>query len=253
MLLHELGGAAEILRRVHGQPHAGVAVAAQLALGGELGERRELVVAALGEPLERLLAEDVDAGVDPLVEHRRFAKAGDRAVLLEIDDAEGGTHLGYDDRRGRAALLVLGDEAGIVEVEQLVSVEREHRAALPAMRRGKAEAAAAAERLALPHRLDLGAEADERVPEDVLLAGAAGDDDARHSRVDESADGVLGERKARDGDERLRQPRRRLAQPLRLPACEEKSLHQARAATAVAFVGRPIASYSKPAATTAAA
>ena len=161
-------------------------------------------------------------------------------------------HLRDDDRRGRAALGVLGDEGRVVEVEQLVPVEREHRPALGAMRGGEAEAAAAAERLGLPHRLDLGAEAGERIPEDVLLPRAAGDDDARHSRVDEPRDGVLREREPADRDERLRQALRRVAEPFRLTAREDKRLHQLTG-TAVAFVGRPIASYSKPAAAIAAA
>ena len=67
--------AAQVLRRVHGEPDAVVAVAAQLPLGGELGEGALLVVAALGQPRERLLAEHVDAGVDPVVEQRRLAEA----------------------------------------------------------------------------------------------------------------------------------------------------------------------------------
>ena len=62
--------------------------------------------------------------------------------------------------------------------------------------------------------------------EDVLLPGAAGDDDARHAGVDEPRDGVLREREAGDRDERLRQALRRLAEPLRLAARKEKRLHQ---------------------------
>ena len=102
MLGHELLRAAQVLRRVHGQPDALVAVAAQLALGGELGKRALLVVALLRQPLERLLAEHVDAGVHPVVEQRRLAEARDAAVVLERDDAERRAHLRDDDRRGSA-------------------------------------------------------------------------------------------------------------------------------------------------------
>src|SRR5437870_13306938 len=79
VLLHELGRAAEILRGVDREPDALVTIGAEPPLGCELGERRELVVALLREKRERLLAEDVDAGVDPVLEFRSFAEAGDGA------------------------------------------------------------------------------------------------------------------------------------------------------------------------------
>ena len=95
------------------------------------------------------------------------------------------------------------------------------------VRRREAEAAAATERLRLPDRDDLGAETGERVDEDRLLSGPAGDDHARHAGADEPRDRVLGERIAGDRDERLRLSLRRLAEPLRLAAREEERLHQA--------------------------
>ena len=76
----------------------------QLALLRELGERRLLVVAALGQPLERLVVEHVDAGVDPVRQSRRLAEAGDEVVVVEIDDAELRRQRRDDDRR-RAAVL----------------------------------------------------------------------------------------------------------------------------------------------------
>ena len=71
-------GAAEVLRRVDGQPQALVAERAQTPLGGELRERGRLVVAALGQAGERLLAEDVEAGVDPVRQRGRLAEAASR-------------------------------------------------------------------------------------------------------------------------------------------------------------------------------
>ena len=47
----------------------------QLSLLRELGEGRLLVVAALRESLERLVVEDVDAGVDPVRQARRLDEA----------------------------------------------------------------------------------------------------------------------------------------------------------------------------------
>src|SRR4029079_2641013 len=96
MLGHVGLGAAEILRRVHGQPDARVTEPTELALGGELRERALLVVALLRQAVERLLAEDVDAGVHPLLEERRLAEAGDRAVVVQVDDAERRANLRTD-------------------------------------------------------------------------------------------------------------------------------------------------------------
>ena len=133
-----------------------------------------------------------------------------------------------------------GEELAEVDVEELVAVEREHGAVLLPPRRSEAQSAATAERFRFADRLDVGTEAGECVDEDVLLAGAAGDDDARHTGGDEPAHGVLGEREAGDGNERLRQSLRRLSQPLRLAARKEQRLHQTT--TGDAWRGRPIPS-----------
>src|SRR5581483_2200275 len=181
---------------------------------------------------------------------------GDRSVLGELDDAERGVHLRDDDRRRGARPLVVGEQSADVDVEQLVAVEREHRPALAPPRRREPKPPAPAERLLLPHRLDLGPQAAERVHERVLLPGAAGDDDARHAGGDEPGDRVLGEREARHGHERLRQPLGRLPEALRLSACEQESFHQPASSRSSRRGspfgeerrGRPIPSYSNPAA-----
>jgi hypothetical protein len=67
MLLDELGRAAQILRRVHGEPHALVAMRVEPPFMRELRKGRLLVVALLREECERFFAEDVNAGVDPLL------------------------------------------------------------------------------------------------------------------------------------------------------------------------------------------
>src|SRR5206468_3877030 len=66
-------------------------------------ERGRLVVAALREPRQRLLAEHVDAAADPMpFELRRLAEAGDD-VSVEIDDAEARAQRDHRDRRRRTA------------------------------------------------------------------------------------------------------------------------------------------------------
>jgi hypothetical protein len=59
----------------------------------------------------------------------------------------------------------------------------------------------------------------------VLLPGAAADDHALDPGGSEAADLVLGERPARDVDERLRPALCGVAQALRLPTREEDRLH----------------------------
>ena len=186
-----------------------------------------------------------------MLEQRRLAEAGDRAVLLDLDDAERGAHLRDDDRPRGAARLVLCEKRAEVDVEELVAVEREHRPLLPPPRGREPQPAAAAERLLLPHRLDLGAESGERVDERLLVSGAARDDHARHAALDEPRHPVLRERKPADRHERLRQPLRRLAQPLRLAAGEQERLHYslvsssgsaASGRTSVAEIRRPVPS-----------
>ena len=146
---------------------------------------------------------------------------------------------------------MVGQQGAEVDVEQLVAVQREHVTLLAPERCGETQATAAAERLRFPHRLDLGAEADECVDEDVLVARAAGDDHTRDPGFDEARDRVLGERVAGDRDERLRVALRRLAQPLRLATGEEQRLHQrgssaglaaAAGVAGEAYLGRPMPS-----------
>src|SRR5918996_6318798 len=58
-------GRAQVLGRVDRQPDALVAERAEATLGGELGERRPLVVAARGQAGERPLAQHVYAAARP--------------------------------------------------------------------------------------------------------------------------------------------------------------------------------------------
>src|ERR687895_224484 len=67
---------AQILQRVDGEPDPAVAVRGQPALGGELGKGGALVVAALRQPGDRLLAEDVDPATGPIGKSRRLLEAG---------------------------------------------------------------------------------------------------------------------------------------------------------------------------------
>src|ERR1700675_685764 len=96
----------------------------ELAFSGELGEGRRLVVALLGEALERLLAQDVDTAADPALHRPALRKAG-HTIGVELDDAEGRLR-SRDGNRGRGAVrAVVLDQAGEVDVEQLVAVQRQ--------------------------------------------------------------------------------------------------------------------------------
>ena len=161
-----------------------------------------------------------------MLELRRLPEAGDRPVLPQVDDTERRAHLRDHHRRRGARRVVLGDEPAVVEIEQLVAVQREHRPALPTARRGELQPAAAAERLRLADRLDLRAEAAERVDEDLFLAGLAGDDHARDAGADEARDRVLRQGAPGHGDERLGVALGGLPEPFRLAACEQQGLHR---------------------------
>src|SRR5438876_6477361 len=204
--------AAEVLRRVDGQPEPLVPEGAEAAFGDELRERRRLVVAPLGEPLERLLAEDVDAGVDPVGNSARLPEARDDVVGAQVDQAERRRRPGDRDRRRSAAALVACAESDEVDVEELVPVQREHVAGLPPRARGETDPAAAPEPLGLLRGDDLRAEAFELADEEVALTGRAADDHAGDSGSGEPRDLVADERLPAAGPERLRTPPRPLRQ-----------------------------------------
>ena len=123
-----------------------------------------------------------------------------------------------------------------VDVEQLVAVQREHRPALAPVRRREAEPAAAAERLRLADRDDLGAEAASSLLEQRLAAARR----TRRSRASTpaaasratwyAASGLPG-----DGHERLRPALRGVAEPLGLAAGEDDRLHVRRAVSRLAL------------------
>ena len=64
------------------------------------------------------------------------------------------------------------------------------------------------------------------------------DDHAIHARGREAQDHVRQQRPSRDGDERLRQALRDVAEALRLPAGEDERLHQARRSGSRSSVSR---------------
>ena len=137
-----------------------VAVRAEAPLGGELGERRRLVVAALGKPLERLLAEDVDAAADPVRDRGRASlKPVDDVVVAEVDDAERRARPRDGDRRRRAASRG-GARAARAKSTSTSSSPFSAKTSPLSRRcaRREADPAAAAERLGLLGRDDLGAE-----------------------------------------------------------------------------------------------
>src|SRR6266516_1959001 len=201
-------GLSQVLGGVDRQPESLVAEGAELPFRGELGERCRLVVAALREARERLLAEDVDAAADPALDRPALREARDPAVV-ELDDPERRLRARHGDRRRGAVGTVGLEQARKVDVDQLVAVEREDVAALLALVCCEADASAAAEPLRLLRDRDLHVQAAERGRELFAGAGAAADDHALDSGASEQADLPGRQRAPRDRDERLRHAARK--------------------------------------------
>ncbi len=103
-------------------------VGTQPARGRELRKGRALVIAPLGQPLQSLLAEHVEAAAHPVGQERRLAEAGND-VAVEVDDPERGAQRADGDRGRDTARPVQGGERPQVDVEELVPVQRVERAA----------------------------------------------------------------------------------------------------------------------------
>src|SRR6266536_2121973 len=180
-------GTAQVFGSVDRQPEALVAEGAELPFRGELGERCRLVVAALREARERLLAEDVDAAADPALDRPALREARDPAVV-ELDDPERRLRARHGDRRRGAVGTVGLEQARKVDVDQLV-------------------------------------QAAERGRELFAGAGAAADDHALDSGASEQADLPGRQRAPRDRDERLRQAACDVAETLGLAARKDDRFH----------------------------
>src|SRR3954468_2458255 len=217
-------GAPQVLRRVDGQPQPLVTESGQAALGGELWEGRRLVVAALGEARERLVSERIDAAADPALDRPAFREAGD-ALLLELDHAERRLRLRDRDRRRCPVGAMLLEQRGEIDVEQLVSVQPENVAVLPALLRGETDATSPTEPFRLLGDLDLWTEACERFGELVAGAKAAADDHPRHAGPGQKPDLPRCQWTARDRDERLRNPAGGVAEALGLAARQNDRFH----------------------------
>ena len=202
-----------------------MAEAEQLPLLGQLGERRLLVVAALGHPGERFVVEHVDAGVDPVRQARRLAKTCHAVVVAELDHAELRPERRDHDRRGAAVLFVRLQERAQVDVVQLVAVERIERARLLSMLCRKAQASPAPERLRLRDGDDRRTQPCELRLEQCRLPVATADDHALDACAHELRHLVLRDRMSRDRDERLRLSPGRVAEPRRLPPREDDRFH----------------------------
>src|SRR5215217_4288400 len=166
----------QILGRVHGQPEPCVAKRVDASLASELRKGRVLVVATLGQTLDGLLAEDVDAAADPVGQLGRLAESRDDVVVAEVDDPERRLERRDGDRRCRARLPVAGKYRAEVEVDQLIAVQREDLSRLLPERGCEAKPSPAAERLGLGSRDDLGAQSSELRDEEILGPGRAADD-----------------------------------------------------------------------------
>src|SRR5712691_6384085 len=215
----------KLLRSVHGDPEARVAVSEELALRRQPREGRFLVIAALRQPFDAFVIEHVDAGAHPLGQERRFAETGDRVVVVQLDDGEGRAHLRDDERRRGATPAMVFEQLAQIDAEQLVAVQRIDRTALLPMLCGEAKPSPTPERLVLADGDDLGAEAAELALEERLETLGAGDDDPRHPRFGQTRHLVRGEGPTGDGDERLRTALRRIAEALGLAARQDQRLH----------------------------
>ena len=218
MRLDVLGRRSQLLRRVDREPEARVAEGAQAALGRELGEGRRLVVAPLGEPLDRFFGEDVVAAVDPVRHAAAFAEPAHEVVVVDVDEAELRLGLGDGDRRERASRPVSGEQAGEVDVDELVAVQGIDVALLVPERGSELDPAAAAEPLGLLGGDDLRAEARQLRDEQLALARGAREDHAgdtgrwRAGRPDRRRAAC---HRPRRGPSAVRRQRHRAARPCR--------------------------------------
>src|SRR3990172_4152232 len=110
------GGLRQVLERVDGAPVGVAAVAKEPALSNELGERRRLVVAAVGQAAQELPRNDVEPGVDPLPQQRLLIEGGDAATAVDASDAIGAAEAGEHDGGGGvlAAVIVQHGCQGLV-------------------------------------------------------------------------------------------------------------------------------------------
>src|SRR5262249_14435272 len=148
-------------------------------------------------------------------------------LVVDVDEARLGRRTREGDRRGRAVRAVAVEQAAEVDVDELVAVQGEDVALLPAEGGGEAKPAAAAESLRLLGGDDLGPEPVELPLEQLALAGGTREDHARHARPREPAHLVCGERLPGDLDEGLRPAPRGVAEALG-PAAREDDRLQAR-------------------------
>src|SRR5512133_1923780 len=217
-------GLSQVLGGVDRQPESLVAKGAKLPFRGELGERCRLVVAALRETSQRVLAEDVDAAADPALDRPALGEARDPAVV-ELDDPERRLRARNGDRRRGTVGTVGLEQPRKVDVDHLVAVQREDVAALSALVRREADASAAAAPRRLLRDRDLHAQAPERGRELLAGAGAAADDHALDAGASEQADLPGRQRAPRDWDERLRQAACDVAETLGLAARKDDRFH----------------------------
>src|SRR5919201_1751652 len=246
--------AAQVFRRIDGEPKALVPEGPEPSVGRQLGKRRRLVVTPLRQAFERLLPEDIHTAAHPRRHPAALAEAAHDVLLIELDDPERRRRPRHHDRRGRAGLAVTSQHLAQIAVEQLVPVQRVDVALLAALLRGKADASASPERLRLLGDRELRTAAREHALEELAAPGAAAHDHTRDACQDEQAELVGEQRPARDLDERLRPAARGVAEPLGLAAGKDDCFHgyaSSSASSSSCADARPIPSYVKPAARTA--
>src|SRR6185312_17180592 len=119
-------------------------------------------------------------------------------VVVDLHEAELRPGLCHRDRRDRAGRAVRGEQRTVVDVDELVAVQRQDITTLPSLLRGELDAAAASEPLRLLGDDDLRAGAGEQVDELPTLTRGAREDHARHAGPRKAADLVGRERPTGD-------------------------------------------------------
>ncbi len=102
------------------------------------------MVAFVREQFERLLAQGVDAAVNPVVEHRLFAERG-HTRLVHFEDPVGRAQGNREDSRGCVSLDAQGFDGGEVEVAEDIPVKGKNAAPCPELAVAQLNRAAATE------------------------------------------------------------------------------------------------------------
>src|SRR3990170_719238 len=239
---HLGGGLRQVLERVHGAPVGAAAVTVEFALGGQLGEGRRLVVAAVGQPAQELPRRYVQAGVDPVRQERLLVEGGDTAAAVQAGDAVWAAGAGKHDGGGGLLAPVVAEEGRQRLVGQDIAVEGDDGVFARGQKpRPQLEGAAASQRLLLQGVVHSKPEAGAvpEVPLDDLRLVAAEQDRVADAMAGQPAYLVLEDGLARDLDHRLGPVAGEGPQALALAARDDQGIHRQIAAGFIRLAWAP--------------